>query len=271
MVERMARPAQRATIALVGKYVDLPDAYLSVVEALRHGALAAGVGIDLRWIPSDDLEGMLAETHLGDVDGVVVPGGFGVRGIEGKINAVRFAREHNIPFLGLCLGLQCAVIEFARSQLGLPEANSAEFDPMTPHPVIDLMATQKGVEDLGGTMRLGLYPARLDPKSRSRDLYGEDVIYERHRHRYEVNNRYRQDLEAAGMLMAGVSPDDQLVEVIELPTHPFFVASQFHPEFKSRPDNAHPLFAGFMRAAAERLVESPGTVVDLPQAAVDRR
>ncbi|MEX2322554.1 MAG: CTP synthase [Acidimicrobiia bacterium] len=271
MVERMARPTRRATIALVGKYVDLPDAYLSVVEALRHGALAAGVGIDLRWIPSDDLEGMLVDTHLGEVDGVVVPGGFGVRGIEGKINAVRFAREHDIPFLGLCLGLQCAVIEFARSQLGLPEANSAEFDPMTPHPVIDLMSTQKGVEDLGGTMRLGLYPARLDPKSRSRDLYGEDVIYERHRHRYEVNNRYRQDLEAAGMLMAGVSPDDQLVEVIELPTHPFFVASQFHPEFKSRPDDPHPLFAGFMRAAAERLVESPGTVVDLPQAAVDRR
>jgi CTP synthase len=271
MVERMARPTRRATIALVGKYVDLPDAYLSVVEALRHGALGAGIGIDLRWIPSDDLEGLLAETHLGDVDGVVVPGGFGVRGIEGKINAVRFAREHDIPFLGLCLGLQCAVIEFARSQLGLSEANSAEFDPMTPHPVIDLMATQKGVEDLGGTMRLGLYPARLDPKSRSRDLYGEDVIYERHRHRYEVNNRYRQDLEAAGMLMAGVSPDDQLVEVIELPTHPFFVASQFHPEFKSRPDDPHPLFAGFMRAAAERVVESPGTVVDLPQAAVDHR
>ncbi|HUG75795.1 MAG TPA: CTP synthase, partial [Acidimicrobiia bacterium] len=224
-----------------------------------------------RWIPSDDLEGLLADTHLRDVDGVVVPGGFGVRGIEGKISAVRFAREHDIPFLGLCLGLQCAVIEFARSQLGLTEANSAEFDPMTPHPVIDLMATQKGVEDLGGTMRLGLYPARLDPKSRSRDLYGEDVVYERHRHRYEVNNRYRQDLEAAGMLMAGVSPDDQLVEVIELPSHPFFVASQFHPEFKSRPDDPHPLFAGFMRAAAERLVETPGTVVDLPQAAVDRR
>jgi CTP synthase len=202
---------------------------------------------------------------------VVVPGGFGVRGIEGKINAVRFARENDIPFLGLCLGLQCAVIEFSRSQLGLIEANSAEFDPMTPTRSSTSWQTQKGVEDLGGTMRLGLYPARLDPKSRPRELYGEDVIYERHRHRYEVNNRYRQDLEAAGLLMAGVSPDDQLVEVIELPSHPFFVASQFHPEFKSRPDDPHPLFAGFMRAAAERVVEAPGAVVDLPQAAVDRR
>jgi CTP synthase len=251
IVERMSRPAEPVTIALVGKYVDLPDAYLSVVEALKHGALAAGVTLDLRWIASDDMEGLLAETRLSGVDGVVVPGGFGVRGIEGKIAAVQYAREHRIPFLGLCLGLQCAVIEFARSQLGLVEANSSEFDPLTPHPVIDLMATQHAVEDMGGTMRLGLYAARLAEGSHSRRLYGEELIYERHRHRYEVNNHYRKDLEAAGLLLAGLSPDDQLVEIIELPDHPYFVGSQFHPEFKSRPDNPHPLFAGFMEAATE--------------------
>ena len=252
MVERMSRPAEPVTIALVGKYIDLPDAYLSVVEALKHGALAAGVQLDLRWIASDDMEGMLADTHLDGVDGVVVPGGFGVRGIEGKIAAVRYAREHRIPFLGLCLGLQCAVIEFARSQLGLADANSSEFDPLTSHPVIDLMETQQAVEDMGGTMRLGLYAARLAEGSHSRRVYGEELIYERHRHRYEVNNRYRKDLEDAGMLMAGLSPDDQLVEIIELPDHPYFVGSQFHPEFKSRPDAPHPLFAGFMAAATDR-------------------
>ena len=252
IVERMSRPSEPVIIALVGKYVDLPDAYLSVVEALKHGALAAGVALDLRWIASDDMEGMLADTHLAGVDGIVVPGGFGVRGIEGKIAAVRHARERRIPFLGLCLGLQCAVIEFARSQLGLPDANSSEFDPLTPHPVIDLMATQHSVEDMGGTMRLGLYAARLAPGSHSRRLYGEELIYERHRHRYEVNNHYRSDLEEAGMLLAGMSPDDQLVEIIELPDHPYFVGSQFHPEFKSRPDDPHPLFAGFMAAATAR-------------------
>jgi len=252
IVDRMSRPAEPVTIALVGKYIDLPDAYLSVVEALKHGALAVGVSLDLRWIASDDMEGMLAETQLAGMDGIVVPGGFGVRGIEGKIAAVRYARENRIPFLGLCLGLQCAVIEFARSQLGLLDANSSEFDPLTSHPVIDLMATQQAVEDMGGTMRLGLYAARLAEGSHSRRLYGEELIYERHRHRYEVNNRYRTDLEAAGMLLAGISPDDQLVEIIELPDHPYFVGSQFHPEFKSRPDDPHPLFAGFMAAATER-------------------
>jgi CTP synthase len=269
MVERMKQPAEPVTIALVGKYVDLPDAYLSVVEALRHGALAAGVSLDLRWIPSDEIEGLLAEAHLDGVHGVVVPGGFGVRGIEGKIQAVRHARENDIPFLGLCLGLQCAVIEYARSQLGLSEANSAEFDPMTPHPVIDLMEAQHSVEDLGGTMRLGLYAARLEPGSRARDLYGEELVYERHRHRYEVNNRYRPDLEKAGMLMAGISPDERLVEIIELPTHPYFVASQFHPEFKSRPDDPHPLFAGFMEAAA-RLMRAQRDAVVVPDVAADR-
>jgi CTP synthase len=202
IVERMDRATEQVTIALVGKYVDLPDAYLSVVESLRHGALANDVALDLRWIASDDMEGMLASTHLEDVDGVVVPGGFGVRGIEGKIQAVRFARESGIPFLGLCLGLQCAVIEFSRSQLGLADANSAEFDPTTTHPVIDLMDSQQDVEDLGGTMRLGLYAARLAEGSHSRRLYGEELVYERHRHRYEVNNRYRTDLQDAGMTLA---------------------------------------------------------------------
>lgn len=252
LVDQMRDATEEVTIALVGKYVNLPDAYLSVVEALRHGALANGVKLDLRWIASDDLEGMLGAPQLEDVDGVVVPGGFGVRGIEGKIQAVRFARESGTPFLGLCLGLQCAVIEFARSQLGLADANSAEFDPTTTQPVIDLMDAQQDVEDMGGTMRLGLYAARLTEGSRSRALYDEQLIYERHRHRYEVNNRYRKDLEDAGMLLAGLSPDEQLVEIIEIPDHPFFVGSQFHPEFKSRPDDPHPLFQGFVAAATAR-------------------
>ncbi len=252
LVERMDGATEEVTIALVGKYVNLPDAYLSVVEALRHGALGNGVKLDLRWIASDDLEGMLGAPQLEGVDGIVVPGGFGVRGIEGKIQAVRFARETGIPFLGLCLGLQCAVIEFARSKLGLSDANSAEFDPTSTHPVIDLMDSQQGVEEMGGTMRLGLYAARLVEGSHARRLYGEELIYERHRHRYEVNNRYRKDLEEAGMLLAGLSPDEQLVEIIELPDHPFFVGSQFHPEFKSRPDDPHPLFHGFIEAAVAR-------------------
>jgi CTP synthase len=252
LVDRMARATEKVSIALVGKYVDLPDAYLSVVEALKHGALANGVDLDLHWVPSDELEGMLGATRLAGIDGIVVPGGFGVRGIEGKIQAVRYARENSIPFLGLCLGLQCAVIEFARARLGLADANSSEFDPLTPHPVIDLLESQHAVEDLGGTMRLGLYAARLAPGTHARRVYGEEVVYERHRHRYEVNNRYRKDLVEAGLVVAGVSPDERLVEIIELPDHPWFVASQFHPEFKSRPDSPHPLFAGFMEAAARR-------------------
>jgi CTP synthase len=251
LVERMASTTEKVTIGLVGKYVDLPDAYLSVVEALGHGAVAHDVALDLRWIPSDDVDGLLAASYLGGVDGIVVPGGFGVRGIEGKIQAARYARENRIPYLGLCLGLQCAVIEFARSQLGLAEANSAEFDPTSPHPVIDLMETQQNVEDKGGTMRLGLYAAKLAEGSLARRLYGEELIYERHRHRYEVNNRYRKDLSEAGLLLSGLSPDDQLVEIIELPDHPFYVASQFHPEFKSRPDKPHPLFSGLMAAAKD--------------------
>ena len=251
MVARLAAATEKVTIGLVGKYVDLPDAYLSVVESLRHGALACDVALDLRWIPSDEVDGLLAASYLEGVDGIVVPGGFGVRGIEGKIAAVRYARENGIPFLGLCLGLQCAVIEIARHRLGLSDAHSSEFDPTTLHPVIDLMEEQEGVEELGGTMRLGLYAARLAEGSLARRLYGEELIYERHRHRYEVNNRYRADLEAAGLTLSGISPDGRLVEIIELPGHPYFIASQFHPEFKSRPDAPHPLFAGLVRAARD--------------------
>ncbi|NNF68631.1 MAG: CTP synthase [Acidimicrobiia bacterium] len=249
MVERMERATGSVTIGIVGKYVDLPDAYLSVVEALRHGAIETDVNLDLRWIPSDELDGLLAPTYLSELDGILVPGGFGIRGIEGKIQSIRHAREEQIPFLGLCLGLQCAVIEYSRHVLGLSDAHSSEFDPMTTHPVIDLMESQQDIEDKGGTMRLGVYPAKLSENSLARTLYGEELIYERHRHRFEVNNRYRADLVDKGMVLSGVSPDDRLVEIVELPSHPFFIASQFHPEFTSRPDAANPLFTGFVAAA----------------------
>ena len=252
MVDRVRAAKTPVTIGIVGKYVDLPDAYLSVAEALRHGAASHDLALDLRWIPSDELTGMLASSYLEELDGIVVPGGFGSRGVEGKIAAIRHARERGIPFLGLCLGLQCAVIEFARNVLNLNEANSTEFDPTTVHPVIDLMASQEGVEDMGGTMRLGLYAAKLAEGSITRKLYGDELIYERHRHRWEVNNRYRRDLEGSGMRLSGVSPDGSLVEFIELDDHPFFVATQAHPEFKSRPDDPHPLFAGLAQAAGRR-------------------
>ena len=252
MVERAAAAVKPVTIGIVGKYVDLPDAYLSVVESLRHGAAEHGRRLDLRWIPSEELTGLLAATYLESLDGIVVPGGFGSRGVEGKIQAIRHAREQAIPYLGLCLGLQCAVIEIARDLLGYQDANSTEFDPTTAHPVIDLMESQQGVSDMGGTMRLGRYPAKLEEGSQVRGLYGQEFIYERHRHRWEVNNRYRRDLESAGLRLSGVSPDDNLVEFIELPTHPFFIATQAHPEFQSRPDQPHPLFSGLVKAAAVR-------------------
>jgi CTP synthase len=208
--------------------------------------------VDIRWIPADDVDGMLVESYLEGLDGILVPGGFGIRGIEGKIRSIQYAREQGIPFLGLCLGLQCAVIEYARNVLGLANAHSSEFDPMTSDPVIDLMDTQKDVADKGGTMRLGIYPAKLAEGSLARDLYAEEVVYERHRHRWEVNNRYRQQLQDAGFLLSGMSPDGRLVEFIELPSHPYFIATQAHPELRSRPDAPHPLFEGLVAAARTR-------------------
>jgi len=269
MVERMDNATEKVTVGIVGKYVDLPDAYLSVVEALRHGAAANGVQADIRWIPSDEVDGLLAASYLEGIDGIVVPGGFGIRGVEGKIQSIRYAREERLPFLGLCLGLQCAVIEFARDELSLRDAHSSEFDPTSSHPVIDLMSDQQDVEDKGGTMRLGVYPAKLAEGSLARRLYGEPIIYERHRHRWEVNNRYRRDLEAAGLRLSGVSPDDRLVEIVEIPDHPFFIASQFHPEFKSRPNHPHPLFEGFMRAALEHKRGGDRSTIVLSESAAE--
>jgi CTP synthase len=252
LVAQVEAATEPVRIGLVGKYINLPDAYLSVAEALKHGGYACGAQVEIDWIASDDAEGLLAEGRLGDLDGVVIPGGFGFRGIEGKIAAAGFAREHGVPFLGLCLGMQCAVIEFARDACGLAGANSSEFDPHTPHPVIDLMDAQRNVVDKGGTMRLGAYAAKLLPSSIVQCAYGQEVIYERHRHRYEVNNRYRGRLEEAGLVCSGTSPDDRLVEFVELPGHPFFVGTQAHPEFKSRPDRPHPLFAAFVKSARDR-------------------
>jgi CTP synthase len=263
MVARAASATESVKVGIVGKYVGLPDAYLSVAEALRHAAASQGMKLDLTWVPSDELTGLLADSYLENLDGIVIPGGFGYRGVEGKIQAIRFARENGVPLLGLCLGLQCAVIEFGRNVLGLTDANSTEFDPSTPHPVIDLMQSQEDVEDKGGTMRLGLYAAKLAEGSKTRDLYGQELVYERHRHRWEVNNKYRKDLENAGMRLSGLSPDDNLVEYIELVDHPFFVATQAHPEFRSRPDRPHPLFTGLVRAIIEKgepVIEATETV-----------
>ena len=251
MLDRMDSADDPVRVGMVGKYVDLPDAYASVVEALHHAATAVGRKLEIEWILSENLTGMLVPGVLANLDGIVVPGGFGGRGIEGKISAIAYARQAEVPFLGLCLGLQCAVIEFARNRLKLGRANSTEFDAETPHPVIDLMPSQEGVEDKGGTMRLGLYPASLTRGSLVRDLYGSDLVYERHRHRWEVNPRYRRALVEGGMVLSGVSPDGVLVEFIELPSHPFFVGTQAHPEFLSRPDQPHPLFRGFMEKAAD--------------------
>ena len=251
-------PAHEVTIGLVGKYIDLPDAYLSVTEALRAGGFAHRTKVNLKWIPSDECEDHEgAALNLADVDGICVPGGFGIRGIEGKLGALRFARENKIPVLGLCLGLQCMVIEFARNVAGLSGASSTEFDPATPVPVIATMAEQVDIinsGDMGGTMRLGLYEAALGAGSLAADLYGSELVHERHRHRYEVNNTYRDQIGAAGLTFSGTSPDGTLVEFVELPrdVHPFYIATQAHPELKSRPNGAHPLFAGLIEASLAR-------------------
>src|SRR5206468_5250566 len=234
------------------KYIQLEDAYLSVIEALKHGGYHHGGKIEVRWVDAEGLDKAEAERQLEECDGILIPGGFGVRGVEGKIRAARFAREHGVPYLGICLGMQVAVSEFARHAVGMDGANSTEFDPETPYPVIDLLPEQKEVRDMGGTMRLGADPVKLHEGTRAEDIYGEKVIYERHRHRYEVNNHLRKRLEHAGLVCSGTSPDDRLVEAIELPDHPFFVASQYHPEFKWRPLRPQPLFRDFVGAAVER-------------------
>jgi CTP synthase len=259
MVERMYSPKYSIEIAIVGKYVRLGDAYLSVVESLRHAAIATHGDLRLRWVNSEALENEPAENYLAGVDGIIVPGGFGSRGIDGKIAAIKYARDRQIPFLGLCLGMQCSVIEWARNVQGLVDANSAEFDPYTSSPVINLLPEQQDVVDLGGTMRLGLYPCRVQPGTLAFDLYQEEVIYERHRHRYEFNNLYRTPLLDSGYVISGTSPDGRLVEIVELPNHPFFISCQFHPEFQSRPNLPHPLFKGFMQAAISRTHPTPTT------------
>jgi CTP synthase len=249
LVDRLYRPTQQIEIAIVGKYIRLSDAYLSVVEALRHAAIAIGSDLNLRWISSEELETYGAEHFLKGIGGIVVPGGFGFRGVDGKITAIQYARENQIPFLGLCLGMQCSVIEWAQHVAKLENANSAEFVPDTINPVINLLPEQQDVVDLGGTMRLGLYPCRIAPNTLAASLYQEEVIYERHRHRYEFNNAYRNLFLDTGYTISGTSPDGRLVEIIELAQHPFFIATQFHPEFRSRPSTPHPLFQGFIQAA----------------------
>lgn len=250
LVKRLYSPNHKIDIALVGKYVRLNDAYLSVVEALRHAAISIGGDLNLHWINSEDLESGNLENYLKNINGILVPGGFGIRGVDGKIAAIEYAKHHKIPFLGLCLGMQCAVIEWARHTAQLEDANSAEFDPDTTNPVINLLPEQQDVVDLGGTMRLGLYPCRVNPDTLAFKLYQKEVIYERHRHRYEFNNAYRNLFLESGYAVSGTSPDGRLVEMIELPNHPFFIACQFHPEFQSRPSAPHPLFQGFIQAAS---------------------
>lgn len=284
LVQKIENPKAKVRIGLFGKYVDLPDAYISVIEAVKAGGYANEVEVEIVWVASDedvsgerrDLLGssqsgitpahLTANANIEDLDGVLVPGGFGIRGIEGKIEAIRIAREQGIPFLGLCLGLQCAVIEYARNVAGLEGANSSEFEEMTPHPVIDLLPDQEEIDDKGGTMRLGLWPAKLEEGSRARDSYGSEVIYERHRHRYEVNPAYHRLLAEHGLSFSGTSPDGRLIEVIELKEHPFFMASQFHPEFRSRPNRAHPMFRDFVRAATAR-ARDRGVAIGVPSSA----
>ncbi len=256
LIHNLRNPGAPIKVALVGKYIELGDAYLSVVEALRHACIEQKAFLDLHWVSAEMIEKESAETYLNEVDAIVVPGGFGNRGVNGKISAIKFARENKIPFLGLCLGMQCAVIEWARNLANLPEASSSELDPKTPDPVIHLLPEQEDVVDLGGTMRLGVYPCRLTNNTTGKKLYDEDVIYERHRHRYEFNNYYKQSFLNSGYKISGTSPDGRLVELIELENHPYFLACQYHPEFLSRPGKPHPLFKGLIKASQEKSTQS---------------
>jgi len=251
MVEKIKHLSKTVKIALVGKYVELHDAYISVVEALNHGGYYNDAKVDIKWINSVDINKDNADEYLSDVDGILVPGGFGDRGIEGKIEAIRWARVNKKPLFGICLGMQCSVIEFARNVLGYADANSSEIAPETKYPVIDLMPEQKDIENMGGTMRLGLYPCKVEDNTFTKEAYGSSLIYERHRHRYEFNNEYRKSITDAGMVLAGTSPDERLVEVVEVKDHPWYVAVQFHPELKSRPNRPHPLFRDFIKASLE--------------------
>ncbi len=251
MVNSLRHPTREVNIALVGKYIQLHDAYLSVVEALKHGGIANSATVNIKWVDSELLTEDNVDSILGDQDGILVPGGFGDRGVEGKITAIHYARTHKKPFLGLCLGMQMAIVEFARHVAGLTGAHSVELNPQTIHPVIALMPDQNGVEDIGGTLRLGSYPCVLAKNTKAYELYGSETIHERHRHRYEVNNDYRKVLTENGMILSGLSPDGRIVEMIELPDHPFFIGTQGHPEFKSRPNRPHPLFKGFIQSALE--------------------
>ena len=257
LVHKLRNPGPSVKVALVGKYVQLNDAYLSVVEALRHACISHDASLDLHWINAENIESEGAEKLLQGMDAIVVPGGFGNRGVNGKIAAIRWAREQRVPFLGLCLGMQCAVIEWARNIAGLEDASSAELNPNSKHPVIHLLPEQQDVVDLGGTMRLGVYPCRLQSNTTGQSLYNEEVVYERHRHRYEFNNSYRTLLMESGYVISGTSPDGRLVELIELKNHPFFIACQYHPEFLSRPGKPHPLFGGLIQAAQIRVPSSP--------------
>ena len=252
MVNALRHPTKEVNIALVGKYIQLHDAYISVVEALKHGGIAQHATVNIKWVDSELLNNSNVEEVLGDMDGILVPGGFGDRGIEGKITAIEFARIRKIPFLGLCLGMQLSVVEFARHVVGYNDAHSIELDPNTTHPVIALLPEQDGIEDIGGTLRLGSYPCVLDKSSLAYKLYGEETIHERHRHRYEFNNDYRKVLTENGMMLSGISPDGRIVEMVELPEHPFFIGTQAHPELKSRPNRPHPLFRGFVEAAVAK-------------------
>jgi len=249
MVDALRNPVDKVSIALVGKYITLHDAYISVVEALKHGGIANHAEIEIKWVDSEELSDDNADSVFSGVHGIIVPGGFGDRGIEGKISAVKYARTHKIPFLGLCLGMQLSIVEFARNVVGFHDAHSVELKPDTTHPVVHIMPDQQNIEEIGGTLRLGSYPCILDQDSRAYEMYGTDTIYERHRHRYEVNNDYRSTLIENGMKLSGLSPDGRIVEMIEIPEHPWFVATQAHPELKSRPNRPHPLFSGFIKAS----------------------